>query len=143
MTLIRELPHPIPKAEWVPFDPTCPEAEKLQEAFNGAWHGTYWQPKTVKMSDGRTAVDLCADTHGALGSVKMAMVEDHKFLDSLPHNAPRVIRHLYRSATRMRYLRAWDAWGFFSDMAKAEAARETYNAAIEAPASRGTADRRR
>jgi hypothetical protein len=108
-------------------DPVYPA---LEAAFMDACAKPGWNPKTVQLGDGLLAVDFCSDSAtGRLHSYHVAKIEDHPFLATLPSNAPRAVRHPYRAATRLRYLRATDALSFMEDMDRADDAAWVYNEA--------------
>jgi hypothetical protein len=82
------------------------------------------------------AIDYCARSDAktpVLRSYKVAVVVEHPFLkdlDKIPH-VPRAVKHIYRRATRLKYLFARDAFDFLSDMHRANDAWGAYLATME------------
>lgn len=133
--MIGSLPHPIPQATWHKVTPeievTSAYWPEIKAAALDAARKPGWNPRTVQMGGHMMAIDYSFEygTH-RVSAYKTAIIADHPFLATLPSNAPRQIRHMYRKDVRLRYLRAKDAWAFLQDFEQAEAAARQYNAAI-------------
>ncbi len=83
------------------------------------------------MGGGLWAIDYCAShLDGSFHSYATAVIEDHPFLQGLPKNAPRAVRHPYRAGVRLKYLFATEGWDLMQDMNRAEEARSQYNSAV-------------
>ena len=123
------LPHPVPATTWRMVTPELRATKTYYPALLKAFEDG--RDKTVQMGGKMMAIDYCASHRdGSFHSYKTTIIDDHPFLKTLPPNAPRAVRHPYLAATRMRYLRATDGWGFSGDMGRADAAAWAFNEAL-------------
>lgn len=127
------LPGTMPETRWIPAtNGLLDRFPALRDAWSDACRKPGWNPRTVKLDHSTMAIDFASDATGSdkLGSVLVAEVEDHPILATLPANAPKVIKHIYRKDVRLRYLRMDDAWSYTRDMTAADEAAKRYNAAL-------------
>jgi len=129
---MSDLPWPIPASKW---NEVTPEFERtttywpaIYEAAMDAARKPGWNPKTVQMAGHMLAIDYSFyPGTDIVSAYKTAVIQDHPFLKTLPSNAPRAVRHIYRKDVRLKYLRADEGWDFFRDMARAEEAWAKFN----------------
>lgn len=120
----------IPATTWQIVTPETRQSHfypDIRAAYLAAKKGPGWHPKAVQLGGKLKAIDYCGhdcwrryDDSGDLidrthpHSFKVALVDDHPFLDRLPKNAPRSVRHMFTAETRMRWLRMTDTWDYMA-----------------------------
>lgn len=135
------LPSPLIKTEWVmvtdEFRKTKTYWPEIERAALDAARKPGWNPKTVQMGGHMMALDYCF-YYGTkkVHSYKVGIVCDHPFLATLPANAPRAVKHIYKKEVRLKYLRAYEDWDFMRDANAADDAAEEYNRAAWGSAQR-------
>jgi hypothetical protein len=130
--LPADLPSPLLESTWrvvtPEFERTKAYWPEIQAAAMDAARKPGWNPKTVKMAGYMVAIDYSFHPRSdRVSSYKTVVLQDHPFLATLPSNAPRAVRHIYRKDVRLKYLRADDGWDFCGDLQRAEDAWAKYN----------------
>lgn len=131
--MIPDLPHPNLEVVWhgqdhPHFDEVSARYVSDRARFLAKYPSRWFVPKMMRLDDGSSVVDY-AGKFGSddLHSFAVAKIEDHPFLDELPSNAPRAVKHMYRKEVRVRYLGVFDYMDWITDVNRAEAARKEYN----------------
>jgi hypothetical protein len=126
MKLPVDLPHPASvkktmlRGEW-PEDWT----DKIEAEFRRAQQASGWNPKALSFTHGGEKWRLISlwgegQNSNRAGGIQVMLDADHPFLSSLPANAPRAVKHLYRKETLLRYAKMAEAWSIEEDMTRAD-----------------------
>lgn len=128
------LPNSLFSTRWVPITSlSSTDISKVYDEAYRVWKAPGWNPKVVSLEVGDGSMimfDLAMEPEKkwlpCIYKVHILKYEDHKFLSTLPPNAPRVVKSLYKKEVRLRHLRAKESWGYLEDISKAEEAWRKY-----------------
>lgn len=120
---------------WI--DPVFTEANRVSEKPG-------WNPKLVKLEGTTHMYNLCIFNMPPnpirwqtvrkvqpyvqlVHSIDIIQYEDHPFLATLPANAPRAVKSIYRKEVRLKHLRTTDGGDTLNDLYAADAAWDKFN----------------
>ena len=122
------LPHHELKTWWATPE-TLPTdwGEKGQEELERATKASGWSPKLIKLSEEIVCIDVCGSTGSTtLHSMNLCRYVDHPFLLTLPSNAPRAVKSLYKKEVGLKHIRCGCLFTIMEDVRAAEEAWTKY-----------------
>lgn len=121
---MADLARPTMNPRWLKMRHWRPDwVQPVFAEFERCRRGPGWNPKMVSLGD-VTMIDLCGSF--VPEQIRVIDYRDDPFLVSLPKNAPRATKALYRRENMLKALRATDAQSVIRDLDRAYDAWEKY-----------------